>query len=236
MKITSFSRIGQYHQQTDTENQDAIHYSEKNGVYVIALADGVSECKEAKCGAETASSSITNLLVNKGRNLLQYDKPRMAGFVLSHITAELEYCAARDKTSIIEYSSTIASVYLDIIHQTLVSFNLGDGMIIAVENGRVSIFSMPSDSTSGCCVTTTRDAEKNIIIKNVSTDNMECIVILSDGAWKHLFKRNKLKPELIKVFENKEFEKLKVYLNQQKCFDDCSFIALNMSEKDVYDG
>ena len=109
-------------------------------------------------------------------------------------------------------------------------------MILAVENGRVYIFSMPSDSTSGCFVTTTRDAENNISIKTVSTNKMECIVIFSDGAWKHLFKGNKLKPEIIKIFENKEFEKLKVYLNQQNCFDDCSFIALIMSEKDVHDG
>ena len=228
LNITSLSMTGAYHTGINKENQDSVYHADKNGVYVISLADGVSECSEARCGAETASSAITNLLLNKGNYLLGFEKNKIAEMTLSHIKAELEYRAVSDDKDIKEYSSTVAGVFYDRKTEPLLSINLGDSMIIAVENGCCRIFSMPSDSTMGCCVTTTHNAEKDLSVNIVNASGIEAMIIFSDGAWKHLFERNRLKSEIIHIFENQEYDRLKKYLSESNSFDDCSFIALDM--------
>lgn len=230
MKITSFSKKGIYHSQSNTENQDAVCYAEENGACVITLADGVSECSESKRGAETASKALTNLLIDKGSYLLQFEKREIASMTLSHIREELDDHAAHENKTINDYSSTIAGVLFDETKKTLMTLNLGDGMIIAVKKGCCKILSMPSDSSSGCCVTTTNNAENSTIVNVDNNSDWESVIIFSDGAWKLLFERNKLKAEIISMFENQRFDHLKQYMNRQNSFDDSSFIALSINK------
>ena len=64
--IKEFSNMGNCHVEINDKNQDAIYYGSNRNFTVILLADGVSACREAKCGAEIASRAITNLLLKKG--------------------------------------------------------------------------------------------------------------------------------------------------------------------------
>lgn len=229
--IKELSEAGRYHIDADGENQDAICHGHNKNFFVISLADGVSACKEAKNGAEIASTAITNLLLKKGEHFLEFDDGQIAEFVLSHILFELKQHAEKGSKDIEEYSSTVASVLVDKKKNRMLCFNLGDSIIMATDKGKCRVLAMPADSSSGCCVTTTRSATSMVSVKLLDASSIESIVICSDGAWRQMFDKNKLKPEVFKLLANNEYDGLRDFLATQECFDDYSFISLELRRK-----
>lgn len=230
--IKEFSNIGNFHFEINDENQDAICYGNNRNFAVISLADGVSTCKEAKCGAEIASRAITNLLLKKGDYFLGFGSNQIAELTLSHILFELKQRAENDSQNLEDYSSTVASVLMDKRKKRILCFNLGDGIILATGKGKCRVLAMPADSSSGCCVTTTKSATKMASVKIFDASAVESVVICSDGAWRQMFDKNKLKPEVFSLLTNNEYDGLIGFLAGQNCFDDYSFISLNMQQRD----
>lgn len=229
--IKELSEMGMRHSGVDGENQDALCYAQNQNFCVISLADGVSTCKEPKSGAEIASRAITNLLFKKGDYFLEFEREQIAEFTISHILFELEQRAENDSKDVEEYSSTVASVLVDKKKKRMLCFNLGDGIIIAAGKGKCRVLAMPADSSSGCCVTTTKSAAAMVSVKLLDTSSVESVVICSDGAWRQMFDKNKLKPEVYDLLANNEYDGLKSFLAKQNCFDDYSFISLDMRQK-----
>lgn len=229
--ITMLSNIGTHHVDKNGENQDFVFYGHNKKYDVISLADGVSSCGEAKCGAEIASKAITNLLLKKGEHFLEFENEQIAEFALSHILSELSHRAVDDSKDVEEYSSTISSVLFDKRHGKILYFNLGDSIIAATGNGQCRVLAMPSDSSSGCCVTTTKNAASMVSVKVIDVGFVESVVICSDGAWKQMLNKNKLKPEVAGFLANNEYENLKEFLVKQDSFDDYSFISLDIRQK-----
>mgnify|MGYP001676623534 FL=1 len=229
--IKELSRIGTYHALANGENQDSLCHGKSKNLYVISLADGASTCKEAKRGASIASQAITNLFLKKGNHFLEFDDKQIAEFTLSHILWELNQEASNSSQSIIDYSSTVASVLVDKRKRRMLCFNLGDSIILASGNGRCKVLCMPSDSSSGCCVTTTKWADKGASVRLCDIGSMESVVICSDGAWREMFSKNRLKPEVSRMLSNNEYDELKDFLNSRGCFDDYSFISLDIRHK-----
>ena len=230
--IKELSRMGTHHALTNGENQDVLCHGKSKSMCVISLADGVSTCKEAKRGASIASQAITNLFLKKGNHFLEFDDKQIAEFTVSHILWELNREASDSSQSILDYSSTVASVLVDKRKGKMLCFNLGDSIIIASGNGRCTVLCMPSDSSSGCCVTTTKRAEKRASVRLCDIGTMESVVICSDGAWREMFSKNRLKPEVSKLLLNNEYDELKDFLTSRSCFDDYSFISLDIRHKD----
>ena len=220
--------MGTHHTLANGENQDALCHGKSKGMCVISLADGVSTCKEAKRGAAIASQAITNLFLKKGDHFLEFEDEQIAGFTVSHILCELKQEALNASLSVIDYSSTVASVLVDKRKRRILCFNLGDGIILASGNGRCKALCIPSNSLDGCCVTTTRRAEKRASVKMCDIGSMASVVICSDGAWREMFLKNRLKPEVARMLSNNEYDELKDFLISQNCFDDYSFISLDM--------
>ena len=231
--IIEFSGTGAFHRDTNGENQDALFHAQNKEYCVISLADGVSTCKRAKTGAEIASRAITNLFFKKGPYFLEAEKKQISEFAVSHILYELKQQAEIDFSSVEDYSSTITSVLVDKVNKRILCFNIGDGIIIASRKGQCRILAMPSDSSRGCCVTTTKNVASMASVDMYDTSSIESIVICSDGAWKKMFDKNRLKPEIEKVLVNSEFDSLKSFLTEQKCYDDYSFISFRMQQKNT---
>lgn len=229
--VRLLSDIGMHHRETDGENQDVVSQKEDKRYSVISLADGVSACSRAKTGATIASGSIANLLFKNASFFLAFDEKQIAEYALSHILSELTQQAENDLTDLCEYSSTVASVLYDRVTRKLLFFNLGDSIIIAVENGMCKIVSMPSNSMNGCCVTTTDGAIESIHTGVIEAVSFDSIIICSDGAWCHMFEKNKLKPAVAAMLCGKTFNELADYLNAQCCYDDYSFISLDTIQK-----
>ncbi len=229
--VQRYSKMGSYHTNVNGENQDAIYCGQNNNCFVISLADGVSSCLKSRTGAEIASRSITDLLVNKGTSLLNYGNEQIADFVLSHIFYELDKEATHDEKDVKEYSSTIASVFIDRKKGEVLCINLGDSIILGIEDGKCRVLAMPADSTSGCCVTTTTNAHIFASVSRYEEKVFESIVICSDGAWKSMYEKNKLKPLIGRILVEKDYNGLASFLSEQDCYDDSSFISLNFQNE-----
>ena len=229
--IIELGRMGAYHAMMNGENQDALCHGKNRDLCVITLADGVSECKEAKTGAVIASRSITDLFLKKGHYFLEFEKEQIADFAISHILFELKQYAEEASCSVEEYSSTITSVLVNKRKNKMLCFNVGDSVVLAVCNGKCKTISMPADSSSGCCVTTTKGVEKKAFVSLCDPGPIDSIVICSDGAWHEMFYKNKLRPEVSRMLAENEYNDLYDYLNIRNCYDDCSFISMDLRQR-----
>ncbi len=228
MLIQEYSGMGTYHMRGGGENEDTVCHADKNGVAVISLADGVSSCSRAKTGAETACRAITDLLFKKGNCFLDFEGEQIMDFALSHIRYELERKVAADAGEFEDYSSTVASVFVNGRKGKMLCFNLGDSVIMAVGNGKCRVLAAPLDSSEGSCVTTTVNAGSMAFVKIFDCAPIDSVVICSDGAWREMFNRNKLKPEVTKLLSDNDYAGLESFLSSRECFDDNSFISLDM--------
>lgn len=230
--ITVLNEIGSNHKENGTENQDVICHGRNSKFSVISLADGVSSCREARSGAETAARAITNLFLKKGDYFLDFEEKEVAELSLSHICWELKKEADAGNEEVEAFSSTLASVLIDRRKKRMLCLNLGDGMILSSGGGRCRILAMPSDSRDGCCVTTTQGASSMVTVKLLDLGSEdESVMICSDGAWKLMCFQNRLKPEIYDMLAGHEYGELRRYLAAQKHFDDCSFISLDMRKR-----
>lgn len=229
--IKELSGVGTQHSDGDSENQDALFHAQNKHFCVISLADGVSTCREAKCGAKIASRAITNLLLKKGDYFLEFENKKIAELALSHILFELKQRADQDSQNLEDYSSTVASVLVDKKKKRILCFNLGDGIIMATGKGKCRVLAMPADSSLGCCVTTTQNAITMASVRMFDANAVESIVICSDGAWRQMFNKNRLKPEVLSLLANNEYDGLRSFLVEQNCFDDYSFISMNIQRR-----
>ena len=229
--IKKLSEAGKYHNEMGEENQDVLCCAQNNKFSVISLADGVSACQEAKKGAEIACRAITELFFKKADHFLEFDRELLTELVLSHILFELRRQAEADSKDLADYSSTIESVLVDKRRERMLCFNLGDNIIMAAGMGKCRVLSMPADSSSGCCTTTTTGASSMASVNIFYTDGIESVVLCSDGAWKQMFNKNRLKPEVFSMISNNDYDRLKDFLSKQNCFDDYSFISMDIKQR-----
>lgn len=223
------SKTGDFHKQNNIGNQDCLVSGTDKRFSVISLADGVSTCSMSADGAVTAAEAVTELFVEKGDFFLEFDKEKTADRVISHILFRLKKQAQEKGIDVREYSSTIASILYDKWTGKLLVLNLGDSLILASGNGKCSVLSHPSDSTEGCYVTTTKNAAKTMDVELLSRAGYDSVLICSDGAWRIMFEKNKMKHSVKNMIEEQNYVKLKRFMEMQDNADDCSFIVMDLN-------
>lgn len=222
--------MGTYHAGTSGENQDVLYHGENSRFSVIALADGVSSCRMAKTGAEIAAHSLTGLLLRKGRFFFEIEKRQIAQITLSHIIFNLKKHSETTNEAVEEYSSTVAAVLVDKKSRMMMSYNLGDGMILAsTDTDECHMISRPSDFVRGCCVTTTEGAENMVSVGITEISSIDSVTILSDGAWKEIYRLRNDPLVAKKLLSGNNSDELTGFFSETACFDDCSFISMKMS-------
>lgn len=226
--IDKLSEMGAHHRAEQGENQDFVCYDQNRNYCVISLADGVSTCTSAKIGAEIAAKSISEGFMHAGNAILASNCEEAARYLLGIVQTNLQRCARQENAGVEDYSSTLASVFIDKKKKRAMCFSLGDSLIMGVENGKCRVLAMPSDSRYGCYTTTTLGAENLAVAKIIDITDFQSILICSDGAWTQMFDKNRLKKKIFNLLVNDDFEGLKTFLTKEKCFDDYSFIALTL--------
>lgn len=229
--IKQFSNPGKHHCFDKLKNQDAISVAKNKRYIAISLADGVSTCSESKTGAFVACEAINTLLEKKAYFFFQFSTDQIADITISHILYELNKHSVNDGVRLEEYSSTIASALIDTKLKRAVLINLGDGIIIGTSKGTVNVLSAPDDSTMGCCVTTTQNAINSINVRKVDIETIDSLTICSDGAWKEMFIKNRIKPEISNHLLKHEYEMIGEFLTKQDCFDDYSFVSVELETR-----
>lgn len=222
------SKAGTYHNNDPLQNQDAAVIGKKGRFLVATLADGVSACSEARKGAQITCDAVNDLLLRRSVYFLELESKYTADFMLRHIRYELNKKAAETGIEIEEYSSTVSSVLLNRETKRMMFFSLGDSLILAVEAGRCNILAMPADSSFGCPVTTTENVSEAVCTKVIDASPFDSVLICSDGAWRCMYDRNWLKPDVKEMILNSDFGGLSRFLDGQNCDDDYSFISIDM--------
>lgn len=218
--IHEFSRLGKQH---DAIQDYTCHY-EDDKYLCIVLADGVSTCARSGEGARVAADALLNMFSRKASVLLDLDDDSVRDFALSHVVYELNKAASAAGEDVIAYSSTLAACLYDKKEERHLVFSIGDSMVMAMGYGRCNLLGMPDDSSSGCPVTTIHDASKYTRIVR-GEGNYEMFMALSDGAWREMFERNRLKDEVQTILNECDIKALEQFLEQQDPFDDCTFIV-----------
>lgn len=222
--IHEFSRIGKHH---DAIQDYTCHFEDDNYICIV-LADGVSTCARSGEGARVAADALLNMLSRKASDLLDLDDDTVKDYTLKHVVYELNKTASAAGEDVIAYSSTLAACLYDKREERYLVFSIGDSMVMAMGYGRTNLLGMPDDSTSGCPVTTISDAPKYTRIIR-GDGNYEMFMVLSDGAWRELFDRNRLKDEAQAILNECDIKALEKFLQQQDPFDDYSFIAAEVN-------
>lgn len=229
--ITTFSHAGGHHLFNNAYNQDAICTEQNERYIAVSLADGVSTCSKAQQGAKIACNTVNKLLINNAPYFFNANNKLIANTVISYVLSCLNRQATVDKASIEDYSSTIVSALIDRDTNSAIVINLGDGVIFRTSNGTAGIVSLPNKSINGCYSTTTENAEQVIDVKKVSFAENDSFIICSDGAWKELYNKNKMKLEIINIICNNQWNMLHDYLSERDCFDDYSCIIIDLKKQ-----
>ena len=222
------SRKGRYHREKNLTNQDFVTGRETDRFIVLSLADGISSCKYARKGAKIACNTAEEMLLNHGERFFSIESYDAINCILSKIRHEIEKEAKHD---IEQYSCTLICILYDKQTHKIFYFSFGDSLIMAIEKDRCKILAQPFDSRNGIPSITSRFAE-NIAHAGVTDANFESLMLCSDGAWNLMYKKGSLDTEIKKILINKNFNALKSFLKEKNGFDDCSFIAVNLSEQE----
>lgn len=228
--VSSFSRPGTHHTETGQDNQDVIKYGETDRYLVMSMADGVSSCSRAGEGAKIAASRASKIMLSEPDLIFGLPDPDFPEYLLSSVLADINRRAKRDRIPAEEYSSTLTSVLYDKLEHRMIYFNLGDSIILVTGNGKCGILSAPYTGEEGCCVTTTRYAHTEASTGKLSCGGIDSIIICSDGAWRHMFNRNKLIPEIEGFLTDGDIQKLYDYLDSLSCSDDYSIIFTDFGD------
>lgn len=223
------SKTGDFHKKNNIGNQDCLVSGSDKRFSVISLADGVSTCSMAAAGAATAAEAVTEMFVEKGDFFLEFDKETTVDRVISHILFRLNKKAEQSGVEVEEYSSTIASILYDQVTGKMLVLNLGDSLIIGSGNGKCSILSNPSDSSLGCYVTTTKNVAEAVDVQLMSRAGYDSVLICSDGAWKMMVEKDRIRQSIRKMIEHQKYDQLKCFMEKQNNLDDCSFIVMDLN-------
>lgn len=257
METYKYSKIGSYHVDNGTENQDFIYTGSNDKYDIIVLADGVSTCKQAQVGAELAATELARLLLAKGEYFMDFSEEAVAELALAHVKWELNRIAENDEMPVDEYSSTLAAVLREKKTNKLLLYSLGNALLLGIKDKKVSVIFQPGDTRNGTIVTTTIGAEKATNVRFVegkakaytsrrkkngeferkpiyrygSIAEYDNIIILSDGAWKEMYTRGHMDPAALEYVKNEYFELLEIFLKRKNPFDDCSFVTIELNNK-----
>lgn len=227
--IHTHTAAGTYHLRAGMPTQDIVFTAENERFRMVALADGAGSCKNAELGAAVACRSMACQLMAAGQYYMDMPGEETARFVLRQIRKELTAWSRKSGDAVEEYASTAMCLLWDKDTDRLLCLNLGDGLILGVDDEGCVVLSQPDIHDEGCCVTTTRGAEFFCTVRMFHAARFRSVTLLSDGAWRVLYHRNKLDKQAKAWFNAGDFASLRSYMRENTGYDDAGYIGLRFT-------
>ena len=222
MFIQAWSLRGSTHRKNNEPNQDSVSCNQTNRFFVISVADGVGSCASAYEGALLAARCATETLSENGASAFSPE------LLLGAVAETLKKQSEMTKKPLPDFSSTLASVVWDRQENKLFYLSLGDSLLLTVSrSGKCRILSEPCDSTDGIPTTTHRNPAFYTQSRMLCADDIETVLILTDGAWRPMFYRTKMRKELQDAIENGDFAYILSFLEKADVSDDASVAILS---------
>lgn len=189
--VIKFSKKGQYHKEANVENQDFVYSYENANICYIAIADGASSCKKGKQGAEIACKCIKKLLVDS--DIFSFDEDKIAYVIWEEIMYHIKNEAVKQKTTPKMFASTFAFACFDKRTDTLITYNLGDGVIFVKYDSEYKMLSAPKRFKGKCTLVPNTDAFRDADV--TFTEFFKGSVFLCTDGLYTVLSDNKIKVE-----------------------------------------
>ncbi len=211
--------IGKMHITRNMVCQDRTSFIEKNGVKVIALADGAGSKSKSEIGAEIVCNKICELFVSKfidylllfeeeKTNVAKHKKnmAKLSKDIISFLVGNLKEKASEMNIAVEELSSTL--LFFAIKDNHYIMGHIGDGVIAGLYNEnnsyRVKVISEPENGERSNITFFVPDtnANEHLHLQAGSIDNLKGVLLTSDGAGTVLFNGNAIDDNVYKLFAN----------------------------------
>ena len=215
-----------YHIQNNIVNQDSIISAKNERFEIIALADGVSSCENSKKGADIACKVVTDIMLSCAEMFFEFSCKKTAYLIANEVKTALKQEAKKVNASIESFSSTLCFACYDKKTKKVMTFQVGDSnLFLLYANGcRIS-----SDGYDESAFTTSKDVDEKVIIKIFNAEELQGIMLCSDGAWRILFENNILSKRVSESLKFSNYNELNKYFDKSSNIDDCSYILMNLN-------
>lgn len=233
---------GRSHVKSGTPCQDQIQHLHKNGVSVIALADGAGSCSQSETGARVMVQRICEELADNFERYLDGEAEDVRRSLVNRIQKSLSKTAWEMNCYAMDLSSTLLAAAVS--GDRFFAVHIGDGVIGCMRDGELEALSEPMNGEfkNQTYFTTFPDLRRVLRIYRGNLDGRTGFVLMSDGPSGCFYN------ERTGTFSRAAFSILQ-YLSTyredfaqqelEKCFrnvilprttDDCSLICLVSSE------
>lgn len=223
--ISIYSEAGIFHNARGSGNQDTAVSAENDRYTAIVLADGVSSCRRSGEGSRFIARAAADYLMDNCGGLFEQKSEWIREAVSEEIKERLAIYAYETDCDIADLSSTLAFVLADKKEHRAICFNLGDGLIISASPEKCRVEVQPDIIPGGCHVTTTEGFENVVRCSIIDTSDISTLAICSDGAWRALFHRNKMREDIRSAFMAGDMKYIFRFLGRCSLFDDHSIIS-----------
>ncbi|MCQ2248393.1 MAG: protein phosphatase 2C domain-containing protein [Treponema sp.] len=229
--------------------QDKVASLSRNGVSVIALADGAGSAKLSHFGAERVTQLVCEKLCSNFDYMFADDSDGInaKNSLLTEINSMLEKLSAKHDCTVKDLSSTLLAVAVK--GDEVLAVHLGDGVVGCLKNDELKVISKPDngDYANLTVFTTSERATSSIKLIKGQLKDKQGFVLMSDGSCASLYNKqtNELSSGIRSIM--KECDKCRsAALNEQliesfkydvraKTNDDCS-IAILYNDENIFPG
>ncbi len=193
---------GRGHKRKNLPCQDKVAQLEKNGVHIIALADGAGSAKFSHFGAECVINSVANFVADNFYNLLAENnglkvKQQILNTALNALSGEMQMHGCE----LADLASTLLLAAAD--EDNFFLAHIGDGVIGYLNEGGLKVASTPDNGEFSNVTTfvTSKDAQAHMRIYKGALKKITAFILMSDGAEQSLYHKRTgtLAPVVVKL-------------------------------------
>ena len=187
-KSVSCEVQGRGHIKTDTPCQDKTITLTRNGVNIIALADGAGSAILSHYGAERAVNCVAGYLSDNFSDLIENeDGKQVKQQILETVRNSLESIAAERECKLGDLASTLLAVA--VFEDNYLIVHVGDGVIGYLDGAELKIASLPDNGEFSNVTTfvTSNEALASMRLIKGKVNDIAGFVIMSDGTGQSLY-------------------------------------------------
>ena len=214
----------------------------RNGVSIIALADGAGSAKYSHFGAECVVASASHFIADNFTTLIENpDGVQVKLLILENIIASLTNIAIEYECTLKDLASTLLLVA--IFEERFIIIHIGDGVIGYLNGTELKVASFPDNGESSNITTfvTSKEALPSMRLFKGNVKDISGFILMSDGTGESLYHKSTetLVHGIIRIMHrncliNAQTMKAQLHhtlesLISKNTHDDCSIAVLSRS-------
>lgn len=182
---------GSGHKRNNIPCQDKTYCNQRDGVKIIALADGAGSATLSHFGAECVTRAVSEYVIDNFLQLVSADDNSIKSDVASVIRTTLSAQASRLECGEKDLSSTL--LLAAVRKNSYIAIHIGDGVIGSYERDALKVLSAPENGeyANMTWFTTTTNLEKVIRVYRGDASIVSGFILMSDGVEPSLYDTRK---------------------------------------------